>query len=130
MPESRAGTDIVPLFLEAAEALRPATPAVIVEYPEHCRVDAAPALLQQILEIAIGASIERSMQRAEIRLELGARPGCSFYVRDNGRGDGAGCEVLEGLLRTYHGRIRREAEPGWGEIVCILLPPGAGHDRH
>lgn len=129
MHDGPSGTDVVPLFLGTAEALRPPTPAVIVEHPERCLVDAAPALLQQILDAAIGASIERSMQRAEIRLELGARPGCSFFIRDNGRGDGSGYEALEGLLREHRGRTWRDAEPGWGECVSILLPPGAGHDR-
>lgn len=122
-----AGTDIVPLFLRAAETLRPPTPAIVVEHPEHCHVDAEPALLRQILETAVAAACTRALQRAEIRLVLGARPGCTFFLRDNGSGDGRGSETLATLLAGYGGQLWREAESGWGDCVNILLPPGAGY---
>lgn len=126
MDRAPAGTDIVPLFLDAAETLRPPTPAVLVEHPEHCLVDASPALLCRLLGAAVSAACARASQRAEIRLELGSRPGCSFYLRDNGSGDGSGSEVLAELLSDCGGRWWREAQAGWGECVSILLPPGAG----
>lgn len=120
-----AGTDIVPLFLDAAETLRPPTPAVLVEHPERCLVDASAGLLSRLLAAAVSAACARAADRAEIRLELGSRPGCSFYLRDNGSGDGSGCEALAELLAGCGGRWWREAEAGWGECVSILLPPAA-----
>lgn len=126
MDRAPAGTDIVPLFLDAAESLRPPTPAVLVEYPERCLVDASPALISRLLAVAVSAACARASERAEIRLELGSRPGCSFYLRDNGSGDGSGSEALAELLSGCGGQWWREAEAGWGECVSILLPPGAG----
>jgi signal transduction histidine kinase len=115
---------------------------VVVEHPEHCRVRADRELLECILRVLVGNAIRHAGMRAEIRVLLGSRPGCSFFVRDNGSGfeparaarlfappvaaDGIGHRGLAAMaahLVRAGGRIEAEAEPGWGATFFVTLPP-------
>lgn len=131
--------DLVPLFLDTVDALRPPTPPVVVEHPEVCRVHADPELLGCVLQVLVGNAIRHAGMRAEIRVLLGSRPGCSFFVRDNGCGfepasatrlfaptaDGSvdcGLRAVATRLARAGGSIRAEAEPGWGATFFVTLP--------
>jgi signal transduction histidine kinase len=91
------------------------------------------------------------MDRAEIRLELGSRPGCSLYLRDNGCGIdpahgstvcmpfrsigspqrelaqpprmGLGLATASRIAAAHGGHLRIASEPGWGTTVSVLLAP-------
>lgn len=131
--------DLVPLFLDTVDAMRPPTPAVVVEHPEQCHVRADRDLLEQILRVLVGNAIRHAVMRAEIRVLLGSRPGCSFFVRDNGCGfdraeamrilqppgtvgGGGDLASVAARLAQAGGRILAEAEPGWGATFFVTLP--------
>ena len=138
--------DLVPLFLDAVEALRPPTPAVVIEHPESCLVEADPEMIAIVVHNLVANAIKFAMARAEIRVVLGARPGCSFYVRDNGCGfppkraaqalsanrrnrrgieapNGIGLATVARVVARHRGRAWAESEPDWGATVFIALPP-------
>ena len=120
-----APVDLVPVFLDAVECARPATPAVVVENPDSLYVAADPALLSRLLGELVSVAVHHAMHRAEIRLELGARPGCSFFLRDNG--DGAtDAEALAPAARIAGesvAHLRVTGEYGWGSTVLVALTP-------
>ena len=131
--------DVVALFLDAVDALRPPTPAVVIEHPERCVVEADGAMMDALLRALVANAIRFSMDRAEIRVVLGVRPGCSFYVRDNGigftraraarlfaarePGQETGLATVSRIVALHGGRVWAEAEPGWGATFFIALPP-------
>lgn len=103
---------------------------------------ADPALLSMLLHVLVGNAIKHAQMRAEIRVLLGSRPGCNFFIRDNGCGfDPAIAAALlrptgehnqnstrnlaaaSALLATRGGRIWAEAESGWGATFFVALPP-------
>jgi signal transduction histidine kinase len=143
--------DLIAMFIENVALLRPATPAVVVEHPDHCVIHADAAMLQILLHELIDNAIRHAMHRAEIRLELGSRPGCSLYLRDNGCGIdpaqgstvclpfrsiapphrertpaqrmGLGLATASRIAAVHGGHIRIASEPGWGTTVSVLLAP-------
>ena len=143
--------DVIAMFIENVALLRPATPAVVVEHPDHCVIRADAAMLQILLHELIDNAIRHAMHRAEIRLELGSRPGCSLYLRDNGCGIdpahsstvclpfrsigaaqrelapsqrmGLGLATASRIAAAHGGHLRIASEPGWGATVSVLLAP-------
>lgn len=117
--------DLVTLFLEIVECTRPPTPAVVVEHPDQLLIVAPPEALQALLCPLVQAAIKDASERAEIRLELGSRPGCSFFLRDNGealtRDACASHHEAMRMASTLGARIHVDEHPGWGSSVAVLL---------
>ncbi len=124
------GVDLVALFLDIVESARPATPAVVVEHPDRIIVHADANAVRALLAGLVDLSLSHADHRAEIRLELGARPGCSFFLRDNGNGtigeeESGPLMLLAGRAGT---RIRFDNDPGWGSTAIIRLAPSTQDD--
>ena len=143
--------DLIAVFMESIDLLRPPTPAIVVEHPDHCVLHADAAMLRILLHELLDNAIRHAMHRAEIRLELGSRPGCSLYLRDNGcgidptQGDriclpfrsiepphgkrgtpqrmGLGLATASRIAAAHGGHLRIASEPGWGATVSVLLAP-------
>ncbi len=84
-------------------------------------VRADPEQLRSLLQHLLRAAIGSALHRAEIRLELGARPGCSFFLRDNGSGLAPDLATVEHIAATYGVRLRFDTERDWGSTVRVLL---------
>jgi signal transduction histidine kinase len=115
--------DLVALFIEAAESVRPPTPAIVLEHPDQLTVRAAPEHLRQLLRELLRTSVQAASNRAEIRLELGARPGCSFLLRDNGTGHAPELSAATRIAEAMGATLSAEPEQGWGCAVSVRLPP-------
>lgn len=120
--------DLVAMFLDVVEAARPPTPAVVVEHPDRVLVRSDPDGLRTLLTALVHAALRDAAHRAEIRLELGARPGYSFFLRDNGTGEGDVHADTCSVASRRGVQIRVDAEPGWGSVVNVLLMPAEADD--
>jgi hypothetical protein len=115
--------DLVTLFIEEAEALRPPTPAVVLEHPDQLIVRAACEDLRQLLRELLRLGVQAAISRAEIRLELDARPGCSFRLRDNGIGHVPDLSAATRIAARMGASVSVKPEPGWGCSASVSLSP-------
>jgi hypothetical protein len=116
------------LFIEEAERARPATPAVVLEHPDHLRIQAEQEGLRQLLAELLRVGIAAALHRAEIRLELGARPGCSFHLRDNGHGQAHDLGHAASVAARIGATLWQEHEAGWGCTIRVLLAGSPADD--
>ena len=100
----------------------------MLEHPDQLIVRADTERLRSLLAELLQIAINSSLHRAEIRLELGARPGCSFFLRDNGSGLAPTAAAVERISATHGAGLRIDTELDWGATVHVLLVPARADD--
>ncbi len=149
-PIRRVSVDLSAVAAAVAAELRADEPARQVEIvvAPGLRVAADAGLVRIVLENLLRNAWKFSRKRVGARIEVGARDGGAFFVRDDGvgfdpafaerlfqpfqrlhrasefEGTGIGLAIVKRIVNGHGGRAWAEATPGQGATVFFTLPDG------